>query len=131
MSPEAVAWMNNVALRFLTPVPFATFLTLSHCSKIFGLRCAPRDPLLDNIASVLATYYMLSALGVIERSHMQQIHDYVDESCSHDFVQPGDLVAAPKPLLHFVVESSLRCSYPMRILHHRVCVLVTYTSLCV
>ena len=72
------------------PVPFATFMVLSHCSQMFGVKCTPRAPLLDNIASVLATAYRLLARGVIHNVQLQSLHVEMVAICANDLVQPID-----------------------------------------
>ena len=73
MSPERSSRLADHALRFITPVPFCSYVILSHCSKLFRTGCAPRDPLLDNIAAVLSTAYMLQRRGVIDEGQIKHV----------------------------------------------------------
>ena len=107
MSPHRINEISNRALRFVTPMPFCSFRVLSHCSKLFRVSCALRDPLFDNIASVLSTAYTLQRRGVIDDNVVSTMRDQIAEVCSDDIVPVSGLIDQTQPLLHFVIAAGL------------------------
>jgi ribonuclease HI len=107
MAPERLNRLSSDALRFVTPVPFCSFNVLSHGATLFKVDRAPRDPLLDNVASVLSTAYMLQRRGVISEGMLNSVQEEINSLCADDMVTPNNLIGTPRPLLHFVVAANL------------------------
>ena len=100
MAPQRLNRLANDALRFVTPVPFCSFNILSHCAVMLKADRAPRDPLFDNVASVLSTTYMLQRRRVISGVVLNSVQDEINSVCAN-------LIGVPRPMLH--LSSLLTC----------------------
>lgn len=107
MPPTRIRDIANRALRFVSPVPFCSFDVLRHCSRVFRIGVAPRDPLFDNIASVPATMYVLQRRGVLDESRTCGLRDQFDNISANNVVRLHDMTDIPRPLVHYIVAVTL------------------------
>ena len=107
LSPGRISDATNNALRFITPIPFCSFGVLSHCSHLFRVHLSPRDPLFDNIASVIATTMMLLRRGIVSRAHISGLQSRIAQLSSEDIWLPHLPTEVPQSLVHYMVAVSL------------------------
>ena len=121
--PQTITRISDRALRFLTPIPFCSFTILSHCSKLFRIDAALRNPLFDIIASVLSTAYFLQRRGVIDEIKISTLQQRVNQLCADDIVPLYNLRDNPDPLLHLILAAIIfrritPDTFLQKMLHH-------------
>ena len=63
--------LADMALAFVSPVPFCTAACLTHLRRSFGISTQLRDVYLENVAEVAATAFKLCHAGSLEDSVME------------------------------------------------------------
>ena len=72
MPDDLLRKVENMILRFIAPVPYASFTAFCHTVGLYGITSKVRDPRFTNVAMLLATYEEVTGCTAVVQAKLEQ-----------------------------------------------------------
>ena len=72
MPDDLLRKVENMILRFIAPVPYASFTAFCHTVSLYGITSKVRDPRFTNVAMLLATYEEVAGCAAVVQARLAQ-----------------------------------------------------------